>query len=174
MLLFLFRLVFFQYLDNLTDKDPVQVVAGIVLVQNPAVQETAFLHILLVELTADEHQLCFLIVGGRLVKGRGQAGLRVLVAVPAGFGAAELQGVPVFLVEKAKGVKILFLHEFQGVPLGADVNGGYIFPPQLAYAAPTGSHGVVLPLGAGGNQHPALIDEGKGIDSKGFDGSFAK
>ena len=99
-----------------------QVAAGIVLIQNTAVEETFLFHVLLIQLAANEHQFGLLIIGSRLVEYRRQAGFLVFVAVPSRNFSADGEGVPVFFVKKAHRIKILFFHKFQRIPLWADMN----------------------------------------------------
>ena len=151
----------------------VQVVV-IPLFQQALVQEGAFLHILAVQLAAEEHQPRLLVIGGGLVEAGGQAGGGVLVHVPAGFAPAQAQSLAVLRAEEAQGVVLLPLHKLQCVPLGPDVNGGHILAPQLAHAAPAGGHGVVLLPVPGGDEHPVLVNQGEGVVFQLFYRDFAK
>lgn len=167
-------LIFFQHLYDFTNKGSMEIPRRILLIQDSAIQKTFFLHILLIKLAANKHQFGFLIIRSRLIKKRSQSRLFVFVTIPTGYLAANGQGVPVFLLKKAHGIKILLFNEFQSISLGANMDGRNIAAPKLSQAAPAGSHGIMGFFVSSRNKHPALIDQGKRIDRQIFNTGFMK
>ena len=123
-------------------------------------------HVLMVQLFAEEDELCLLVIGNTVAEGGGQLAGLGLVAVPPAVAAAVIERGAVAFIKKAKGIASLPVEKFLCIALGANEDKGNGFVPDKAHAAPAGGHGVAFLLTAGGDEHPLLTDFCEGVEGE--------
>ena len=94
--------MFAAHLHDFADISGVQVVARIILLQQRGVREAFGGHVLMVQLFAEEDELCLLVIGNTVAEGGGQLAGLGLVAVPPAVAAAVIERGAVAFIKKAK------------------------------------------------------------------------
>ena len=147
-------------IDDLQDLADVHLMGGLGAVElsDDLGGEVFGLHVLGEELAAQERPAGLLVGHGLAAGDGGQSGLLILVAVPAGQGAHDAQGLLAILGVKGHGEKFILLEIAVGVPIGTDIDRGHGLAPEGAHAAPGDGHGIVILRASGGDQGPVVCE----------------
>ena len=155
----------FDYFDDLTDVELMCRLTAVEFADDLGC-EVLGLHVLGEELAAEKCPAGLRIGHGFAAGDGSQTGLGILVAVPAGLGAHDVQSLLLFLGIEGDGEILVLLKITVGMAVGADVDRGHALAPQTAHAAPGDGHGVMIFRASGGDQRPVMVKLLVCIDQK--------